>query len=306
MTEVMIVSGFLGAGKTTFINRFLEYGLAGPRCLLLENDFGDTGVDAALMERTEGLVISEINSGCVCCSLAGNLQTYIREALKELEPERIILEPSGVAGLSGILRSLKPFVQEGMIRLEGPVTVLGPPRTRAYLSRFGGVLRDQMENAGVLVLRPGTDPAAYSISGQRVPVFSLDWTRENFEHMLLPLIRGGQGMAEIISEMTVGDIKTAGLAYYTLCPDRTYTAKEAEEILYRLRRAFGLKLLRLKGFLSRTGGGLWHVEYTVSGQEILEFEGSRNAGINIIGRGIQREQIERFFYREMGPMRIRV
>ena len=306
MTEVMIVSGFLGAGKTTFITRFLEYGLAGAHCLLIENDFGDAGVDAALMGRTEGLVISEINSGCVCCSLAGNLQTYIREALKELEPERIILEPSGVAGLSGILRSLKPFVQEGLIRLEGPVTVLGPPRTRAYLSRFGGILRDQIENAGVLVLRPGTDPAAYSISGQEVPVFSQDWTRENFEHTLLPLIRGGRGMAEIVSEMTVDDFKTEGLVYYTLCPDRTYTAKEAEEILYRLRRAFGLKLLRLKGFLSRTGGGLWHVEYTASSQEILEFEGSRYAGINIIGRGIQREQIERFFHKEMGTMRIRI
>ena len=113
-------------------------------------------------------------------------------------------------------------------------------------------------------------------------------------------------MAEIVSEMTVDGFKTAGLVYYTLCPDQAYTAKEAAEILYGLRRAFREKLLRLKGFLHRTGGGLWHVEYTVSSQEILEFEGSRNAGINIIGRGIQREPIERFFHKEMGTMRIRV
>lgn len=306
MTEVMVVSGFLGAGKTTFINRYLECGLAGRRCLLIENDFGEAGVDAVLIGRANGLVVSEISAGCVCCSLAGNLQTFIREALKEIKPDRVILEPSGVARLSGILRSLEPFEAEGLIRLQAPVTVLGPPRTRAYLSRFGGILRDQMEHAGVLVLRPGTDPAAYAALPQGTPLFNRDWTRENFEDSLMPLLCGGRWKTEHMLAAPAGDLSRAGMVYYTLRPEAAYTQVQAEEILRRLRRVLGGKLLRLKGFLPRAGGGLWHVEYTVNGQEVREFSGSQSAGLNAVGTGLEREQLERLLRIEPETAKIRV
>lgn len=307
MTDVMIVSGFLGAGKTTFINKFLESGLAGKRCLLMENDFGEAGVDAALIGAASGpgLVVSEISAGCVCCSLAGNLQVFMREALEELKPERIILEPSGVARLSGILRSLAPFEDEGLIRLEAPVTVLGPPRTRAYLSRFGGILRDQVEHAGLLVLRPGTDRAAYPALPQGTPVFELDWTRENFARELPPLIRGRQKNSAIAPEDRAGGLDRAGLVYYTLRPEPAYTEDQAEEILRRLRRRLGGKLLRLKGFLNRDGGGLWHVEYTADGQEVREFSGRGSAGLNAVGTGLDREQLEPLFRLGQGGTKIR-
>ena len=106
MTAVTIISGFLGAGKTTLIREFMKKLYAKEQIVLIENEFGEIGIDAAFLENT-GIAIKEINSGCICCSLVGDFKTALLQVLEQFHPDRIIIEPSGVGKLSDVLKAVK-------------------------------------------------------------------------------------------------------------------------------------------------------------------------------------------------------
>ena len=122
MTKVDIISGFLGAGKTTLIAKLLKEGLAGEQVVLIENEFGEIGIDGGFLKES-GVEIREMNSGCICCSLVGDFGTSLKEVVEKYHPDRIIIEPSGVGKLSDVIKAVKDLHIENEIRLNSASTV---------------------------------------------------------------------------------------------------------------------------------------------------------------------------------------
>ncbi len=150
-TGIVIVSGFLGAGKTTLIQKLIRDSFRGQRVALIENDFGEIGVDAALLG-AGGLEVREINSGCICCTLTGDFVRALRELLERYRPEEVIIEPSGVGKLSDVIAACgDPRVQD-LARLRDSITVVDVKRCQMYLENFGEFFEDQVEHADIIVL----------------------------------------------------------------------------------------------------------------------------------------------------------
>jgi G3E family GTPase len=151
MTEIYIISGFLGAGKTTFIQKILREAFCGDKIALIENDFGDISVDATLL-RPGGIEVKEINSGCICCSLSGDFVKALKELLDRFQPEKIIIEPSGVGKLSDIEKAcIDPRIQ-ARAEIQTKITVVDVKRCKMYLENFGEFFEDQIRQADVVLL----------------------------------------------------------------------------------------------------------------------------------------------------------
>ena len=150
MTKIDIFSGFLGAGKTTLIKKLLKEAYAGEKLVLIENEFGEIGIDGGFMQDA-GIEVTEMNSGCICCSLVGDFGKALEKVLTEYQPDRILIEPSGVGKLSDIIRAVQNVSGEGVI-LNGFTTVADVKKCKMYMKNFGEFFNDQIENAGCIVL----------------------------------------------------------------------------------------------------------------------------------------------------------
>ncbi len=151
MTKIDIVSGFLGAGKTTLIKKLLKEALADTKVVLIENEFGEIGVDSGFLKEA-GIEIKEMNSGCICCSLVGDFGTSLKEVLKTYSPERILIEPSGVGKLSDVMKAVQDVTDESEIALNSAVAVVDASKCRMYIKNFGEFFVNQIENAGTIIL----------------------------------------------------------------------------------------------------------------------------------------------------------
>ncbi len=150
MTKIDIFSGFLGAGKTTLIKKLLKEAYAGEKLVLIENEFGEIGIDGGFMQDA-GIEVTEMNSGCICCSLVGDFGKALAKVLDEYHPDRILIEPSGVGKLSDIIRAVQGLGVEDVI-LNGFTTVADVKKCKMYMKNFGEFFNDQIENAGCIVL----------------------------------------------------------------------------------------------------------------------------------------------------------
>ena len=150
MTKIDIFSGFLGAGKTTLIKKLLEEAYAGEKLVLIENEFGEIGIDGGFMQDA-GIEVTEMNSGCICCSLVGDFGKALHKVLDTYHPDRILIEPSGVGKLSDIIRAVQS-VSEDASMLNGFTTVVDVKKCKMYMKNFGEFFNDQIENAGCIVL----------------------------------------------------------------------------------------------------------------------------------------------------------
>ena len=151
MTKIDIISGFLGAGKTTFIKKMLEEVFEGEKIVLIENEFGEIGIDGGFL-KDSGIEISELNSGCICCSLVGDFGKNLREVMERFHPERILIEPSGVGKLSDVMKSVKEVEEENEVRLNGLVTVVNTAKATKQMRAFGEFFNNQVEHAGTIVI----------------------------------------------------------------------------------------------------------------------------------------------------------
>ncbi len=151
MTKIDIISGFLGAGKTTFIKKMLEDVFQGEKIVLIENEFGEIGIDGGFL-KDSGIEISELNSGCICCSLVGDFGKNLREVMERFRPERILIEPSGVGKLSDVMKSVREVEQENEVKLNGRITVVNTPKATKQMKAFGEFFNNQIEYATVVVL----------------------------------------------------------------------------------------------------------------------------------------------------------
>ncbi|MBQ9613947.1 MAG: GTP-binding protein, partial [Lachnospiraceae bacterium] len=152
MTKIDIVSGFLGAGKTTLIKKLLKDALAGTRVVLIENEFGEIGIDGGFLKEA-GIQIREMNSGCICCSLVGDFDASLKEVMRQFALERILIEPSGVGKLDDVMRAIDNVAKENPeMSLNSAVTVVDATKAKLYLKNFGEFFINQIENAGTIVL----------------------------------------------------------------------------------------------------------------------------------------------------------
>ena len=151
MTKVDIISGFLGAGKTTLIAKLLKEAFQGEQVVLIENEFGEIGIDGGFLKES-GVEIREMNSGCICCSLVGDFGTSLKEVVEKYHPDRIIIEPSGVGKLSDVIKAVKDLHIENEIRLNSASTVADASKVKVYMKNFGEFFNNQIEHAGTIIL----------------------------------------------------------------------------------------------------------------------------------------------------------
>lgn len=151
MTKIDIISGFLGAGKTTFIKKLLEEAISGEQVVLIENEFGEIGIDGGFL-KDSGIEIREMNSGCICCSLVGDFGKSLAEVLTKYKPDRVIIEPSGVGKLSDVMKAVRDVAAEIEVTLNCAVTIVDVAKCRMYMKNFGEFFNNQIENAGTVVL----------------------------------------------------------------------------------------------------------------------------------------------------------
>ncbi len=151
MTKIDIISGFLGAGKTTFIRKLLEEAIAGEQVVLIENEFGEIGIDGGFL-KDSGIEIREMNSGCICCSLVGDFGASLEEVLTKYQPDRVIIEPSGVGKLSDVMNAVRNVAKNLDVKLNSAVTIVDACKCRMYMKNFGEFFNNQVESAGTIVL----------------------------------------------------------------------------------------------------------------------------------------------------------
>ena len=150
MTKIDIFSGFLGSGKTTLIKKLLEEAYSGEKIVLIENEFGEIGIDGGFLAEA-GVQINEMNSGCICCSLVGDFAEALQKVIAEFTPDRILIEPSGVGKLSDVIKAVKGADTDGAI-LNGFTTVVDAKKCKMHMKNFGEFFNDQIENAACIVL----------------------------------------------------------------------------------------------------------------------------------------------------------
>ncbi|MDD3278492.1 MAG: GTP-binding protein [Lachnospiraceae bacterium] len=159
MTKIDIISGFLGAGKTTLIKKLLGDALKGQQVVLIENEFGEIGIDGGFL-KDAGIEIREMNSGCICCSLVGDFGTALTEVIEKYHPDRIIIEPSGVGKLSDVIHAVEGVMKDTEIVLNCATTVVDVTKCKMYLRNFGEFFKNQVEAASTIILsRTDTEKA---------------------------------------------------------------------------------------------------------------------------------------------------
>ena len=151
MTKIDVVSGFLGAGKTTLIKKLLKEALNGSKTVLIENEFGEIGIDGGFLQES-GIEIKEMNSGCICCSLVGDFGASLKEVLSTYSPERILIEPSGVGKLSDVLKAVEDVAGDLDVQINSAVAVVDASKCKMYIKNFGEFFINQIAYAGTIIL----------------------------------------------------------------------------------------------------------------------------------------------------------
>ena len=151
MTKVDVISGFLGAGKTTFIKELINKVFVGEKLVLIENEFGEIGIDGGFL-KDAGIEITEMNSGCICCTLVGDFSKALQRVLEEYHPDRVIIEPSGVGKLSDIVKAIEDVKRDADIEISGRITVVDGKKAKMYLKNFGEFFQDQVARASTIVI----------------------------------------------------------------------------------------------------------------------------------------------------------
>lgn len=151
MIKVDIISGFLGAGKTTFIKELVSKAFKDEKIVLIENEFGEIGIDSRFMQNC-GIEVTEMNSGCICCTLVGDFARALKQVADKFHPDRIIIEPSGVGKLSDVARAVEDMKHEAELKVDSRIAVVDGKKAHMYMKNFGEFYNDQIENASVIVI----------------------------------------------------------------------------------------------------------------------------------------------------------
>ena len=209
MTKVDVISGFLGAGKTTLIKKLLKEALSGEQVALIENEFGEIAVDGGFLEEA-GVQIREMNSGCICCSLVGDFVTALKEVIDTYHPDRIIIEPTGVGKLSDVTKAVADAVQNEEVELGNAITVVDAKKCKMYLKNFGEFFKNQVEHAGTILLSRTDDISEEKLSqciellrglNSHALIITTPWDQLSGEQILAEIEKKADFATEVLKEM---------------------------------------------------------------------------------------------------------
>jgi len=208
MTKIDVVSGFLGAGKTTLIKKLLAEALDGSKTVLIENEFGEIGIDGGFLKES-GIEIKEMNSGCICCSLVGDFGTSLKEVVSTYAPERILIEPSGVGKLSDVLKAVENVAKDLDVQVNSAVAVVDATKCKMYIKNFGEFFINQIEYAGTIILSR-TDKASQEKIAEAVTLIREHNTKATIittplaqldGKAVLDTIEGADKLEDLLAEM---------------------------------------------------------------------------------------------------------
>ena len=207
MTKVNVISGFLGAGKTTLIKKLLDEALQGEKIVLIENEFGEIGIDGGFL-KDAGVEISEMNSGCICCSLVGDFGEALKKVMEQFHPDRILIEPSGVGKLSDVIRAVQGVAEQmPEMTLGCAVTVADASKCKVYLKNFGEFYANQIQHAGAIILSrtqkldSGRLEAAVALLREKngtAPIVTTPWDQLTGAQLLSAMEEGNTLAAELM------------------------------------------------------------------------------------------------------------
>ena len=209
MTKIDIVSGFLGAGKTTLIKKLLAEALGDTKVVLIENEFGEIGIDGGFLKEA-GIEIKEMNSGCICCSLVGDFGTSLKEVMQTYEPERILIEPSGVGKLSDVMKAVQDVIDTKDVALNSAVAVVDASKCKMYIKNFGEFFVNQIAHAGTIVLSRTGNISEEKLSkcielirehNGKATIITTPWEELDGKDILAAIEGAGDLKAEMMAEL---------------------------------------------------------------------------------------------------------
>ena len=208
MAKIDIISGFLGAGKTTLIQKLLKEALKGEKVVLIENEFGEIGIDGGFL-KDAGIEVTEMNSGCICCSLVGDFGTALKEVVTQYNPDRIIIEPSGVGKLSDVIKAVQGVAEDVELDLNSFVTVADAKKCKMYMKNFGEFYNNQVEYAGSIILSRTGDVAEDKLNesvallrehNEKAAIITTPWDELSGEQILKVMEDGNDMVKELLEE----------------------------------------------------------------------------------------------------------
>ena len=321
MIKVDVISGFLGAGKTTLIKKIFESVLSKEKVVLIENEFGEIGIDGTFLKES-GIEIKEINAGCICCSLVGDFETSMQEVINTYNPERIIIEPSGVGKLSDIVNAVLKLKEELQINILA--TVVDGPKTKMYLKNFGEFFNNQVEAANTIIISK-TDKMSEE---KLLEVVELVKTKNDHATLITTAIKDldSEQLVKVLEEkvsLKEDLAKEMQLVHEHECccghhhdhehhhhhADEVFTSwgketpksvsyEELNNFLHTLATDESLGIIiRSKGVLKASDNEKWYYYDFVSGDyEIRLGNPDYNGRIVVIGSKMDEEKIEKLFF----------
>ncbi|MCR5775674.1 MAG: GTP-binding protein [Lachnospiraceae bacterium] len=210
MTKIDIISGFLGAGKTTLIKKLIKESFSGQKVVLIENEFGEIGIDGGFLKEA-GIEITEMNSGCICCSLVGDFKTALKKVIEEYKPDRIVIEPSGVGKLSDVAKAVERVNEdEEAVVINSMVTVVDGKKAKMYMKNFGEFFNNQIESAGTVIVSRSQDMSQEKLDdamalirehNKEAVIITTPWDEIKGDQILEAMEKGHTLVDSLIEEM---------------------------------------------------------------------------------------------------------
>lgn len=318
MTKIDIISGFLGAGKTTLIKKLLKEALGQEKVVLIENEFGEIGIDGDFLKEA-GIQVTEMNSGCICCSLVGDFGTALKEVVSKYAPDRIIIEPSGVGKLSDVIKAVQKEAENCRLSLNSFVTVADAKKCKMYMKNFGEFYNNQVEYAGTIILSRTEQMQEEKLQNavelirehnQKAAVITTPWEELDGEKILSVMEEGNQLSRELFDEEEIcpecGHHHEHGEHHHHHADEvftswgietlKKFEEESLEKILKQLseKDSFGT-ILRAKGIVE-SGDKSWiHFDLVPGEYEIRRGDADYTGRICVIGAKLDTEKIQELF-----------
>ena len=306
MVKIDIFSGFLGAGKTTLIQKLIKEAFQGEKLVLIENEFGEIGIDGGFLKEA-GIEITEMNSGCICCSLVGDFQEALKKVLEDIKPDRILIEPSGVGKLSDVISAVKAVEKDTDAILNHFVTIVDVQKCKMYMKNFGEFFNDQITYAKTIILS-----RTQNVSEKKINEVIALLKEKNHEARILTTPWDTLETSKIIEAMEASSLTLSEELFthehhhhhhadevftsWGLETPAVYTKNEIVQILAELDKEeeYGI-VLRAKGMVAGAEGSWIYFDYVPEESNVRDGKPGVTGKFCVIGSGLKEEKLAALF-----------